>query len=64
VGGDRIVVGYKNDRSALSIQFMQDFHNGFPRFFVQIPRGFIGKDKCRVIDKRAGDSNALLFASR
>jgi hypothetical protein len=51
------------DGVAFVVEITQKANHGFFIGFVEIARGFVGKNKLGMIDERAGDGDALLFAA-
>jgi len=63
VAGDVHVVGDHKDRVSGLVEFAKNIDYDFFVDFVEIARGFVGKDEFWLINERAGDGDALLFAA-
>jgi hypothetical protein len=57
------IVRDHQDCMALVVEIAQKANHGFFVGFVEISRWFVGKNKLGMIDERAGDGDALLFAA-
>jgi hypothetical protein len=58
----RVVRDHQN-RVACVVQLTKDFQNDFFIRFIEVARGLVGQDDFRLIDQRARDGHALLFAA-
>ena len=48
----------------LAVERLEERENLVAGFAVEIARGFIAEQDCRIGDDGAGDAHALLFAAR
>jgi len=60
---NRWIVGDNQDCVTFAVKIAQKANHGFFVGFVEISGGFVGKNKLGMIDERAGDGDALLFAA-
>src|SRR5580704_5730430 len=63
LAGDVRVVRDHQDRMAGMVQLAEDFQDDLFIGFVEIAGGLVGQDDLRLIDQRARDGYALLFAA-
>src|SRR5712692_9908613 len=61
---DLWVVRHHQDRVAGVVQFAENLDDDSFVSFVEIARGLVGKNDLRLVDQRAGNRHALLFAAR
>jgi len=61
--GDVGVVGDHENGMAGAVEFAEQADDDFFVGLVEIAGGLVGKDKLRLIDERAGDSDALLLTA-
>ena len=52
-------MGDQNNRPVVVVELPQQSHNGFPGAAVEVAGGFIGQDKCWIVDQRPGDGHPL-----
>ena len=57
------VVRHHHDRAALRVEIAEDAEDDVLILGVEVSRGFVGEDDFRVVHKRAGDGDALLFTA-
>ena len=57
------IVCHHDDGVALAVQFGEKAHHQCFIHFIQVPRGFVGKNQVGLIDQRSRHADALLFAS-
>src|SRR5882757_2044002 len=57
------VVGDHQNGVACAVELAENFHDDGFVWFVEIAGGLVGKDQLWLIDQRAGDRDALLFAA-
>ena len=62
--GDVRVVGYEDDGSALSIEFLEENKNLEAGSRIQVTRCLIGKNHGRIVHQRSGDGYTLHLSTR
>ena len=61
--GDVRVVRDHDDRVTLTVQLLDDFHDGFAAFGIQRAGRFVGQNDFTAVHQRARDADALLLAA-
>ena len=62
--GDVGLVGYEDDGVALGVELVEQAHNLYRSFGVEVSGGLVGEDDAGLVDEGAGNGDTLALPAR